>query len=253
MVVIDPGDPASWPQDVADEVDRLAALCRSNPENADRPCFELKVGSLEESYAEERAFRDLIGERYVAYFHATRLLPHEDQMYADDGLLVLSDELRSRRLDRVIEIYSAELGTEGLEALRHVGAAARGSPQRENRIGLLHGVTPLDAVRYGGWGMEILMTYWGGESFYFDDPDNSVIAALTERSRPSIVEAAVRPQDLRTYRLLWRVFVGQLGSWEQPWHEFATKVSIPPERVLGVLHPGDAGWPTEWSSHHESA
>ena len=119
MVVIDPGDPASWPQDVADEVGRLAALCRSNPENADRPCFELEVSSWEESYAEELAFRDLIGGRYIAYFHATRLLPHEDQMYADDGLLVLSDELRNRRLDRVIELYGAEVGTEGLEALRH--------------------------------------------------------------------------------------------------------------------------------------
>ena len=245
VVVIDPGDPASWPQDVADEVGRLAALCRSNPENADRPCFELEVSNWEESYAEELAFRDLIGERYIAYFHATRLLPHEDQMYADDGLLVLSDELRNRRLDRVIEIYGAELGTEGLEALRHVGAAAPGSPQRENRIGLLHGVTPLDAVRFGGWGMEILMTYWGGESFYFDDSKSPVIAALSARSRPSIIEAAVSPHDLRSYRWLWRVFVGQLDSWEQPWHEFATQASIPPERVLGVLHPGDRRWPTE--------
>ena len=88
-----------------------------------------------------------------------------------------------------------------------------------------------------------MMTYWGGESFYFDDLENPVIAALTERSRPSIVEAALSPRDLRTYRLLWRVFVGQLDSWEQPWHEFATKVSIPPDRVLGVLHPGDERWP----------
>ena len=244
--MIDPGDPASWPNDVADEVDRLAAMCRDNPENIGRPSFELEVSSWDESYAEEMAFRDLIGDRFVAYYHATRLLPHEDQMYVDDGLLVLSDELRNRRLDRVIELYGGEIEVGQLEALRNSGAASRGSSQRSNRLGLLHGVTPLEAIRHGGWGMEVFMTFWGGESFYFDDREDPAITALTAASRPSIIETAALAKDLCTYHWLWRIFVAQAdSSWDEPWHEFSTKVSIPPERILGILHPDSERWPLE--------
>ena len=169
MEVIDPGDPRSWPGDVREEVDRLADLCRSNPENVGRPSFELEVrpAGWDESFDAERAFRDLLGNRLLTYYHGTRLLPHEDQMFLDEGLLVLSDDLRDRRLDRVIELYGDEVGRGALEGLRAVGPACRGSSQRSNRLGLLHGVTPLDASpvrRMGhgdlddalGWGVVLL-------------------------------------------------------------------------------------------------
>ncbi len=245
MDVIDPGDPTTWHDDIRNEVDRLANLCRANSENIGRPSFELEIGvdSWDQSFEAERAFRDLIGDRLITYYHATRLLPHEDQMYFDDGLLVLSDDLRDRRLDRVIARYGDEIGHDVLEALRGAGPATRGSPQRTNRMGLLHGVTPLDAVRYGGWGMEILMTNWGGESFYFDSSDDPTIAALSALSTPSIIEAAVSAQDLCTYHWLWRIFVGRVDPWDEPWHEFSTKVSVPADRILSILHPESERWP----------
>ena len=91
------------------------------------------------------------------------------------------------------------------------------------------------------------MTYWGGESFYFwskTDPEQfAAIAALSDLSTPAIIEVAALAQDLCTYRWLWPIFVGQIGPWDDPWHEFSTKVSIPPERVLDVLHPGSERWP----------
>jgi hypothetical protein len=226
----------------------LAALCRANPENTkDRPTYELEVGSYEESLQVELAFRDLIGDRFITYYHATRLLPHEEQMFCDDGLLVLSDALRHHRLDLVIERYGDAIGVERLDSLRHSGPAARDSSQRSGRVGLLHGLTPLAAISYAGWGMQILMTYWGGESFYFwskADPEQSAaIAALSDLSTPTIIEVAARAQDLCTYHRLWPIFVGQIGHWDDPWHEFSTKVSIPPERVLDVLRPGSGRWP----------
>ena len=91
--------------------------------------------------------------------------------------------------------------------------------------------------------MEILMTHWGGESFYFDGPDDPTIVALSALSTPSIIEVAVRAHDLCTYHWLWRIFVGRVDPWDEPWHEFSTKVSVPADRVLEILHPGSARWP----------
>jgi hypothetical protein len=243
--VVDPGDPTSWPRDIRAEVDRLAALCRSNPENVDRPSLELEIspGAWDEDPRVELAFRDLLGDRLITYYHATGLLPHEDQMYRDDGLLVLTDELRDRRLDQVIELYGDELGREALGSLRTVGPACPGSVQRPYRIGLLHGVTPLDAVRHAGEGMEKLMTHWGGESCLLLKQEDPPHAAVCERSTSTIVEAAVSARDLCAHRSLWRVFVGQADRWDKPWNEFSTKVSVPATRILAILHPGSERWP----------
>lgn len=248
--VIDPGSPQSWPDDIRAETERLAKIVRSIPGNQPtRPSYEMTLGFPERDFKAEREFRDFIGDRHVAYYHATRLLPHEDQMFIEGGLQVLSDDLRNRRLDRVMELYGDEIGAERLETLRGAGPASRGSSQRSGRLGILHGVTPLDAVLWGGWGMEVFLTNWGGESFYFVGRKESDLLATIDRlsdlSVPTVIETAARPHDLCDYKMLWTIFVARLDGWGDPWHEFSTRQSIPPERVLGILHPDSPRWPLD--------
>lgn len=247
---IDPATPETWPADVHQWVSQLARRCRDDPQNHHprTPSYELGVGSIDATYDAEARFRDLLGERPVALFHATRLLLHEVEAIQHQGLLVLDEHHRSERLDRVIDLYGDTLGVDRLGTLRSAGPLSWDRHHREARLGTLHGVTPLDdAFKGAGHGMEVFLENWGGESFYWaqqESPDQAdVIADLTSVSSPAIIEVAVQAHTLNDYRLLWAVFVGQLDGWSEPWHEFSTRTSIAPDRVVEIIRPENGRWP----------
>jgi hypothetical protein len=255
MEVVDPGAPEAWPRDIYASVELLVRRCRADPSNADEtPSYELRIGSFEAADEAEREFRDLFGERCVALYHATRLLPHEQESVRDDGLVVLSIDHRSSRLDSVIQEYGEELGVERLELLRDAGPL-RDSVQRRGRLGIWHGVTPLEvAFDEAGYGMSIFLENWGGETFYWAASENErlrgVLRSLTAMSTPVIVEAAVPPMSLCSYRSLWRIFVAQLDGRESPWHEFSVNESVSPDRVLRLIRQGDDAWPASVGTMH---
>lgn len=247
MIVVDPADQTSWPDDIASEVWQLTEQCRTVRSNKPtRHSYELTLGGFEEDHATERAFRDLFCDRHIAMFHATRLLPHEIASVRVDGLTVIGKKQRSARLDRVVEIYGAEFGSDRFELLR--GAGPLYDNGANGRVGKLWGVTPLQiAFDEGGHGMTVFLKKWGGECFYWC-ADESVelkesIDFLTERSTPAIVCYAVTPSKLNTYTKLWSIFVAQFGGWPSPWHEFYVEESIPAEQVVEILSPGSAAWP----------
>jgi hypothetical protein len=194
MVVIDPANRTTWPADVVVEVERLASICREQPSNTlTTNSQELSLGHLEATFEADTAFRRLLEGRLVSLFHATRLLPHEREAVREEGLVVLDERHRSKRVDRVIEIYGADCGVSRLEHLRHAGPLTWNSAHRRGRLGVLHGVTPLKAAFDGaGSGMTIFLSHWGGESFYWANLESvalgETIALLTKRSAPAIVE-----------------------------------------------------------------
>jgi hypothetical protein len=245
--LIDPADRSTWPSDVRAEAERLAVRCRQQPDNTScTPAYELSLGHVDASYEAEARFRDVVGDRFIALFHATRLLPHELEAVRHEGLVVLTKDHRNQRLDRVIELYADYLGAQRLECLRHSGPLSwrRG----DGRLGVLFGVTPLQvAFDDAGEGMTVFLSHWGGESFYWSAKESSdlkkTIQLLTERSSPAIVEVGVRARSLNTYGRLWPVFVAQLDRWRQPWHEYWTQESIPPEHVVTILDPRSDRWP----------
>jgi hypothetical protein len=248
MEVIDPAEQTTWPADIRTEVEELAAKCREQPENTpNTPSYELSLGHVDTNYKAEAAFRDVLDGRPVALFHATRLLPHEHDAIYRDGLVVLTRDHRSRRLDRVIEIYGYQLGVERLERLRHSGPLSWDSSQQSARLGTLWGVTPLrDSFEEGGSDLTIFLSHWGGESFYWakeESPElDETICLLTERSAPAIVEVGVQANSL-THRKLWPVFVAQLDHWRTPYMGFCMQQSVPPERVIAILDPSSDRWP----------
>jgi hypothetical protein len=243
---IDPGADETWPDDVRAEVERLVAECRRFNNSAEKVSAELSLGHVDAAFDAEHSFRALLGERLVSLFHATRLLPHEVDSVVHDGLIVLSEEFRSRRLDRVIAVYGEEIGSTILEALRSSGPLTDAGHIR-GRVNTLWGVTPLQPAFDGaGDGMTVFLSNWGGECFYWvahESPEGQTIQLLTQRSTPVIVEVGVHPAALNDFTLLWRVFAGQLGGWPGSWHEFFVRESIPPERVAALIDPRSPRWP----------
>jgi hypothetical protein len=259
MDIIDPAALDTWPPDIRVEVEQLAARCRDQPVNTpETPSYELQ---LEQSGAAEEAdgvFRNLLGQRQIALFHATRLLPHELASVRTDGLLVLSDEHRSSRLAKVIEIYGTQLGVESLERLRTAGPLSWNRTHRTARLGKVHGVTPLRiAFEDGGDGLTVFLDNWGGESFYWaateSDELKVTLQHLTTLSTPAIVEIGIYAHTLNWYTNLWPVFVGQLDGWPEPWHEFSITQSIPPDQIVAILGPSSDRWPVAPPRHDPSS
>ena len=252
MEVIDPADQATWPPDVRKEIERLAVRCREHPDNtSETPSYELSLGNVDTGRTAEVAFRDLLGPRPVALFHATRLLPHEQDAILEEGLVVLREDHRSARLDRVIALYSHDVEASRLEALRQSGPLSWNQGHRDGRLGRLFGVTPLQAAFDGaGSDMTVFLDNWGGESFYWAGHDSSpldeTLKLLINRSEPAIVAVGVTAAMLNDYRRLWPIFVAQLDGWPEPWHEFSITESIPPERVVAILGPSSPAWPARY-------
>jgi len=249
VAAIDPGDIETWPPDVREHIAHLARRCRANPENsAATHSYELELEDVDAAFVAAVGFRHRLGDRRVALYHATRLLPHEVTGIRQDGLLTLSEGRRDARLDAVIARYGDRIGTERLEGLRRSGPLTWGTSHRNARLGVLYAVTPLkDAFAGAGGGMTVFLENWGGEAFYWaghtDETIAQTIAALTQASQATIVEVAVPASWLNAYRNLWQVFVGQLEGCVSPWHEFRITENIPPQQVLELRHETSARWP----------
>jgi hypothetical protein len=186
-------------------------------------------------------------------FHATRLLPHEHEAIRQEGLVVLTEDHRSQRLDRIVQMYGPEIGTEALERLRTAGPLAWSEHHRHGRLGVIFGVTPLQASFDGaGRGMTVFLSHWGGESFYWageDSPDlERTIDRLTKRSTPAIVEFGVHAHSLNRSSHLWSIFVAQLDGWSDGFHEFWIRESIPPAHVCDILGPASDRWPISFDA-----
>lgn len=248
MTAIDPGQPDTWPPDIRIHVEHLLQGCRANPQNSrDTPSSELELGNID-AFMAEREFRNVLGERHIALYHATRLLPHEVTAVRQQGLLTLTEEHRHNRFDAVIEHYGSEIGPERLEALRGSGPLNQDETQRRARLGLVYGVTPLgDAIADAGGGMTVFLENWGGEAIYgaasSDEAFAETIGELTRRSLATIVELAAPAPWVNGYLCLWRVFVGQLDGRERACGEFRIRRNIPSQQILDLLHESSARWP----------
>lgn len=250
LAVIDPGQPDTWPADVRDHIDRLAESCKANPQNSrETPSCELTPETVD-AFTAEREFLEVLGNRMIVLYHATRLLPHELVRVEQLGLLILSEEERHQRLDSVIEHYGDVITPERLEALRSSGPLARDSLQRSARLGVLYGITPLGATfEDAGSSMTVFLENWGGESFYWaaysDEDIAETIGELTRQSIATIVEFAVPASWLDRYSHVWQIFVGQLRGWDGACGEFRLGQSIPPRQILELLHEHSPRWPLE--------
>lgn len=76
----------------------------------------------------------------------------------------------------------------------------------------------------------------------------AVLERLDRASVPTVVEVAVRAQDLCECRPIWTVMVGNLHGLLQPWNEWVVSSAIQPDNVIDLIQPGHPRWPAELAS-----
>jgi hypothetical protein len=243
--VIDASDPATWPQLVLLEVETISRrlieedLIQSGAHSSDLPQYDLD-GHLEVD------FRTVLASNLLLCYHATRLLPHEVQAIRKKGLSVLSQELRSEKLDAAVERYPELINAGDAEEILNGGPLAwQGTAS--SRLGRLFVVAPITIFRGDPGGFSHLLGAWGGEAVgWLEDKGSKsaeAIRRLTHVSLPTIIEVAIEPGTLADHRDIWPVFVGRYLGLEAPWQEWSTTASIAAERILAILQPGDTRWP----------
>lgn len=165
--MIDLASPATWPRDVHDAVSAVADEVRDQQEvRPDFPACDLRLHDYEFAGVAEERVRRAIGDRLLQAYHATRLLPHEEAMIRSEGLLVLSDDLRDRKLAEAVNAHPDLIDERGADLLRRSGPLTWGGGVRR---GLAWVVAPFYITEDDVSGLRPLMERWGGEAIGWTD------------------------------------------------------------------------------------
>lgn len=219
-------DPSHWPTELSDAVRDLAtsATGSEDEELTIDPHMELCVSTLLRSH------------KLLAY-HCTRLLPHEEDAIRTGGLLPLSREMITNRID---------------------DARARGAISVQQRDTLLSGHMLADdheseddyrkeqtcfAPTYRAFdeqpgAFHRPLSLWGGEAVYAAQGVSEMRDQLGKFGEPSIVVAALaikQPLPMRTFRSLPALFAGLPDSGCTIFY----KAPVPGKDIQDVWHPGD--------------
>jgi hypothetical protein len=116
---------------------------------------------------------------------------------------------------------------------------------QRKRLGLLWVVAPFSIFTDRANGFRPVIRKWGGEAIGWTDTDEAatVVDRFTGLSVPAIIEVAVPVGDFPVGKELWPVAVGSLLDLREPGNEWGVEVSVPQDRVVGIIHPGDPRWP----------
>lgn len=192
-------------------------------------------------------FRAAFEFETIACYHSTRLLPHEVAGIQSDGLHVLSDDLRNRKLHDAQRHHPDVLSDEDIALLMENGPLNWQVGSVRN--GSLCFVTPWTAVIGEQDGLSHLFTRWGGEAIGWTSDEvprcEEVLSQLDERSTPAVVEFTLSPDLFADYQSPWFVPVGIVLGLAKPWTESRTYRSVPADQVLRVRTPMDIDWPDE--------
>jgi hypothetical protein len=177
----------------------------------------------------------------VACFHATRLLEHEIENIRAQGLLVLDDDLRRRKLQLAIGHYPDLLTDADAELIFSTGPHSY--QHGAVRDGSVCFVTPLVAVEEDG--LSYLYGQWGGEAIAMTSSPASevVLGRLDERAVAAIIEFDLALGAFASYRSPWFIPVGMKLGLRRPWGEARTYDPVPAEDVKRIWTSRDPDWP----------
>ena len=233
----------TWPEELAGFVKRALDRIRPHDLDSNEAC---ELRQLDVSDRIEDDFAQTCGHIKVACYHATRLLEHEIENIRAQGLLVLDDDLRRRKLQLAIDQHPDLLTPSDAELILSTGPHSyqRGAV----RDGSVCFVTPRVAVKERGLGY--LYGQWGGEAIAMTSAAASevVLRRLDERAVAAIVEFDLALGAFASYRSPWFIPVGTRLGLQRPWGEARTYASVPSEDVKRIWTSRDPDWPDveEW-------
>ncbi|MFE2473108.1 hypothetical protein [Streptomyces mirabilis] len=180
--------PAGWPEDVKAYIQALAETVPDHVTDGGDLPFEVDLEGR------DIELRDLLADRWLRSFHATRLLDYEVEDVQTSGLRVLTKSLVEERQDHALAnevITRAEHA-----ALRDSSVFTAGGKSVQYRVGkvcLAGNAQPLHDHPYG---FSHQLSNWGGEAQYATSVWEHLDSARVKRlGRPAIVVALLDVSD----------------------------------------------------------
>lgn len=248
MAVIYADITESWPKELKTEVKRITSRLRKKLDiKSDPPCTDL--ATYDSDYSIRNRFQKVLESHELACYHATRLLPHEIDWIKKGGLEVLSDDLRSRKINAAADHYPNLITKEVAKAIFEREGPSRWQKTASVRSNRLFLATPLSVMLSNG-AHELLAT-WGGEALGWHDGKNEVntraINDLTVNSTETIVEVKLKCDFKLISRPIWPIFVGIHLGLHGCGTEWSIQQSIPAREVICLIQPRDRRWPIKLS------
>lgn len=232
---IDVDDPGSWPDDVFGHVREVADAVEGSTEyTADLP---LDPG-------DEETFRLVLDGRHLRAYHCTRLLDHEVDRIAKNGLRLLSKSLVEERIGDAQDAGHIS-PTEATHLMKgHVFEVADesifgGFSNREGMVHLFLSRRTFDLHVSGIWR---LLATWGGEGIYFTNANSEMEHRLRSIGKPAIVVARIglspsSSEDM-VFPGLLKSFVARLLGFDDYDSSVVYRSAIPAENVIDIWQPG---------------
>jgi hypothetical protein len=218
---VDPDDPTGWPTSVTSIV-----------ASAGGPDLALPWG-----HDADTELRDALGEASLLAYHATRLLPHEEEQIRGHGLRLLTEELIDHRLTAAVE-YGYLDEEVARQLLRGNALRSRRNDRRQGQICFFVGTSVLVEHPHA---VRPLLKTWGGEGINFTDAAQLAINRLRSIGRPVILVVALphtTKVQMVTYPSLTSVFSGAYYGAPRSADLFWREGDIQAECVAALWTPG---------------
>jgi hypothetical protein len=220
--LIDPDDPSTWPTEVTRYVEESIPEARFD-DHTDTPAVQW-------------FFTTLSGP--VKAYHCSRLLPHEEAIIREKGLVALNADALAARIEAAR--HFGEISAE--EAPQLHGASVLREPHQQARIGTFH--TFASALQFDtDRTLNYFLEQWGGEAIRRSATAATLPDRLMHLGRPSIIVLALDLSDPHEYNAwpgLLPTFTATLIQPDERGCTVVMKRDVRPEEVLTIWHPGDA-------------
>jgi hypothetical protein len=197
---IDIDDPASWPEHVYSVIAGWASECSGKTEYSNDLPLRLEW---------EAPFRERLHGYHFRAYHYTRLLPHEREMIATQGLRVLSADLLVDRIQSALAMGAISEAEAGIFHKAHVFAVG----EERYREGQVCFVLSERLYERDPGACLPLLSNWGGEGLYRSSgsvPFRARLATLGSPTRVTALIALEDPEKHNVYPSLHKVFVASL-------------------------------------------
>jgi hypothetical protein len=225
---VDIGDAATWPDDVHAFCDSLAAAARHHDDGVD---------VLDEYDPDAQAtLRGLLRDCWIVAYHGTRLLNHERDNIAANGLRVLTPAHADHRIEDAHH-HGCITAVERDQLLAAtVFRSRQPEPSRSGSLFLFTSRTELEDP--GPNGLYHMLEEWGGEAVRMSAESRDLPPHLVSLGTPSIVVAAVNltaPTRITNY--LHYAFVRTLLG-EERGITITCNTDVPAADIIDIWQPG---------------
>jgi len=228
---------ATWPPAVRDFAEHWATAL----DGTTRVACDLAL-----SETAQDSFATLIGDRLIRAYHSTRLLEEEATAIRSQGLIPLTEELVTSRVQAAYasgHLTAAERDVFLSDSIFASGNAAG----RRGQVCAVVGRTVFDEDPEA---VDLLLRMWGGEAIYWAHERTALAGRLRALGKPSIVVINLHLTGHSQHPLfappLSKLFVGRLLQMPETHGDAHYYGRVRSEEIMDIWQPGHH----EYDRHH---